>query len=120
MSRKNGIEWNMSSLISGIVSYNKKVTQAIEMYANTVAQRLEGDAKEQAKWTDRTGRARQSLNGYVEKSKSSYRICLAHGVDYGLWLELAHEKRYAIVEPIIRINAPYVVKDFEKLLKNIT
>lgn len=90
----------------------------IEMYVKTQAKSLESYAKENRPWTDRTGHARQRLTGYVTTIPKGYRINLAHGVDYGIWLELAMEKRYAILEPTIRLKGKEVVNGMRNLLNN--
>lgn len=83
------------------------------------AKKLEGYAKQNAPWTDRTGRARQSLNASVSTIPNGYRITLAHGVDYGLWLELAHERRFAIVMPAIEKKGGEIVKSFQNFMENM-
>jgi hypothetical protein len=65
------------------------------------AGQLEGYAKDHAPWTDRTGNARNGLHGGVEVRKDEYVLFLSHGVDYGIWLELAHGGNYAIVRPTV-------------------
>lgn len=115
----NSIKFDANAMQIGLAQLKLKTAQAVAMFVQTQAIKLEGDAKEQAKWTDRTGAARQRLKGTVEKVSTGYRIKLAHGVDYGLWLELGAEKKYAIVEPIIRINSPYVIQDLENLLERL-
>lgn len=80
-----------------------KKAVALRMYAETGAQKLRTYAQQHRRWTDRTGHARQRLTAYVTKVESGYKITLAHGVDYGLWLELAHEKKYGIIPETIRV-----------------
>ena len=89
------------------------------MYAETQAKNLEGYAKEHRPWTDRTGDARKRLNGYVTEIPNGYRINLAHGVDYGIWLELAMEKRFAILEPTVRLQGPEVLRGMNRLLNEL-
>ena len=110
---------DISDLLKGIYMIDKKADKAVKAFANTNVKVMESDAKEQAKWTDRTGAARNRLTGYVEEMATGYRLILAHGVDYGIWLELAHEKRFAIVEPIVRLTSPFIMKDFEGLLEKM-
>jgi hypothetical protein len=92
---------------------------AVQMFADTKAQYLQGEAQENRPWTDRTGEARKRLRGSYEKTVTGYRLVLAHGVDYGQWLELAHEKRYAIIEPTIRLCSPKIMKDFKGMMNRI-
>lgn len=113
------VRFNSNSLLDGLGRMKVRTEQAILMFAQTQATKFESDAKSQARWTDRTGHARQRLKGTVEKVPEGYKIKLAHGVDYGLWLELANEKKYAIVEPIIRTKSPYVIRDLNNLLERL-
>lgn len=92
---------------------------AIRMYAETQAKNLEGYAKEHRPWTDRTGDARKRLTGYVSEIPNGYRINLAHGVDYGVWLELAMEKRFAILEPTVRLQGGEVLRGLSNLLDKL-
>lgn len=112
------LEWkfDLDNLAKGIYMLDEKADAAVHMLAQNAASNLESDAKQQAKWTDRTGMARKSLKGSVQKLPSVYRIILAHGVDYGIWLELAHEKRFAIVNPLIELHAPFIMDDFKNLM----
>lgn len=114
-------EWDMNieNLKNGIVAVDKKAQAAVEMYAKNQSKMLESYAKQKAPWTDRTGMARKSLNATTEKKENGIRITLAHGVDYGLWLELAHEKRFAIVKPTIELKGNDVLKGYENLLGKI-
>lgn len=114
------IEVDVSELSIDLEDFKTKAHAALEMYAETEAKSLEGYAKANRPWTDRTGDARKRLTGSVEKNDSGLDIILAHGVDYGIWLELAHEKRFAIVEPTIRRKSPVVVRGLNRLLKGIS
>lgn len=111
--------FDMEHLLQGIYALDKKADTAVRALANTNAKSLESDAKEQARWTDRTGRARKSLYGYVDIIPDGYRIVLSHGVSYGFWLEKIQEGKYAIVEPLIRLSSPYIMRDFENLLEKM-
>lgn len=112
----NSFKFKSNSILANLGTSVEKLDKAVGMFASTEASRIEGDAKSQAKWTDRTGAARNRLKGSSEKINIGYRVQLSHGVDYGIWLELANEKRFAIVEPIIRLSAPYIMADFENLI----
>lgn len=108
---------DMADLLSG---FEYKVDMAVLGYAETASKIMEADMKENAPWTDRTGAARQRLTGTVERYSNGYRIKLAHGVEYGAALELAREKRYAIIDPTIRFTGTFVVMPgFAGLLEKI-
>lgn len=116
-----GFRLDAKGLIAGVQKLESKSDQAIRMFAEQGARMLEDSAKENRKWTDRTGRARQSLHAYVGKISSGYRITLAHGVDYGLWLELAHEKRFAIIPQTIEYVGTFeILPGFERLLDRLS
>jgi len=63
-----------------------------------IAPQMEGFAKENRKWTDRTGHARQGLEGeaFIEKGGIGCRIY--HRVDYAKWLETIQGGKFAILE----------------------
>lgn len=48
---------------------------------------LVNQAKEKAYWKDRSSHARNSINGGVEGAGHENTIYLAHGTEYGGWLE---------------------------------
>lgn len=83
------------------------------------AKEMENYAKVNRKWTDRTSMARRSLNGYVEEDKEHIRVGIAHGVDYGVHLELAHEKRYAILVPTLNKFKNAIMQSFYNITHGI-
>ena len=105
--------FDVSDVLEGLTKMNTKVIAALEMFGNTVAKDFESYAKANRPWTDRTGRARQGLTGYCIVRANGVRICIAHTVDYGLWLEYARDKKYAILEPTVRLKGPDAVRAFE-------
>ena len=104
---------DISEVVEGLDAL--RVTAAIQMYCETVSKVFEKYAKENRPWTDRTSRARQGLTGYVETTVSGFKIVIAHTVDYGLWLELAHEKKYAILEPTVRLKSTEALSGLKTL-----
>jgi hypothetical protein len=90
------------------------------MYAATKASVLESTMKEKRPWQDRTGQAKARLStGVSQPNEDTIRITLAHGVEYGIWLELAHEKQNAIIAPTIRTEAPQIVTDLQGIMAKI-
>lgn len=114
------MNFNLSGLTTGLMTFEDRLDAAVHMFADTAAQKLQGDARDNAKWTDRTGDARRRLTATTEKVPDGYQIKLAHGVDYGMALELAHQMRYAIIEPTIRYTGTLeIMPAFEGLLNSL-
>lgn len=97
-----------------------KLAALILMYSATKANKIESSMKTKRPWRDRTGYAKQRLTASVsEPEEGVVRITLAHGVDYGIWLELAKEKKYAIIEPTINEEAPKIITDLRDIMSQI-
>lgn len=111
----SSIRLDVKDVLIGLTNLETKMNAAVLMFSNTVAKDFESYAKHNRPWTDRTGRARQGLTGYVETKGPVYRINIAHTVDYGIWLEYARNKKYAILEPTVRIKSPEVIEAFKGL-----
>lgn len=99
----SGLTWVRSpaSLAERVEEYGRRVTAAVTAVAQYVAAEMQNEAKATASWTDRTGNARSGLFGTAEASfaESVVTIYLSHGatIDYGVYLELAHAGRYAVI-----------------------
>jgi hypothetical protein len=90
------------------------------MLLKNLAGHMEGDAKDNIPWKPRFGHAQEGLHAGVEKSGSELILYLAHGVEYGIWLELACKKKedrqttwnqpgpYAIINPTIEKYLPQI------------
>ena len=114
-----GIQFDMSDVMEHLTDAETKAQTAIYMYASEGAKKFENYAKNNRPWTDRTGQARQRLNGYVETMPGKVRINIAHGVDYGIYLELCHERKYAILQRTVNTEGPEVLEGFKTLLRRI-
>ena len=110
---------NVDNVIDGLSGFEKKAELALRVYAETVAKDFESYAKSNRPWTDRTGRARQGLTGYVKTTETGYRIVIAHTVDYGIWLEFARERKYAILEPTVRLKGQEAIQGMKHLLDRL-
>lgn len=96
---------------------DEAIKKRLLVYANASAPIFEGYAKQNRPWTDRTGDARKRLKCTAKAIDEGVEISLSHGVDYGLWLELAHEQNYAILKPTIEIKAPEFVEGLKNLFQ---
>lgn len=70
---------------------------------------VEGEAKLNAHWTDRTGNARRALRAFPkELERGAAALVLVHGMEYGVNLELGYMGRYAIILPTLKDFYPRV------------
>lgn len=114
------LDWNSSILNKALEEAKPKLRTAALMYALKEADKLRTYMQVNRPWTDRTGEAKRRLNATVsQESQDIIRITLAHGVSYGYWLEVAHEKKYSIIGPTIKIEGPRVMEGFTGLMKKI-
>lgn len=88
---------------------------AVVALAQDWAGELEGRAKQDAPWTDRTGNARSGLRGETVVSRNQVKIALAHSVEYGVYLELANDGRYAILKPTLDAAVPEIYLAYKRL-----
>lgn len=115
------IDYSASSLHKKLSDdFSQKFGALILMFASTNARTLEYKMKANRPWTDRTNMAKVTLRAVVSQpDKNTIRITLAHGVSYGIWLELANEKNYAIVAPTIKEEGPRVIEDLNGILSQL-
>ncbi len=86
-----------------ITQTNRRFFVGLGQLINAVALRGESLAKTQAPWTDRTGAARAGLAGSAATGPAESEVVLSYNVDYGIWLELANQGRYATVIPTMQV-----------------
>lgn len=111
------IRIDSKQLLKRLENAETKSQLAIRMFAQEGAKKFENYAKINRPWTDRTGHARQRLVGWVETFSDKVRIHIGHGVDYGVYLELCNEKRYAILQPTVNACSKEVIQGFSKLMR---
>lgn len=110
-------KFNANDLLKGLAEREIKTRASLGLYADTVAKKMESHAKSNKPWTDRTGRAKQSLNSSWGWRGDVARVELSHGVDYGVYLEFCNEKKYAIIKPTIDKISPEAIRGLNKILK---
>lgn len=96
---------------------NKQLA-ALGLYAETAAMKMEDYAKPNAPWTDRTSNARQSISGGHFWRGNNLVVRLSGGMEYSVYLELAMEKRWAILRPTVERFAPDILSGYQRLVKD--
>lgn len=74
-------------------------------------------AQKNRRWTDRTGYAKMLLQSVVATvGKKEIQSIVAHGVDYGVYLEYSFNRRYAILEEARDAIYPEAAKAIQEML----
>lgn len=90
------------TLTPGLKAFPDQVDQQIAVTVDYFSTRAEAYMKQNAPWTDRTGNARSTLHADTfHEPNVQHGIVCAHGMPYGIWLEIAHEGRFEIINPTI-------------------
>ena len=114
------IDYTNSPLSKNLDKVSVKLGALILMYSSTKAAKLKADMQINRPWTDRTGMAKARLDTVVSQpDNNTVRITLSHGVSYGIWLELAHEKNYAIIGPTIQREGPKITDELKGIMDRI-
>lgn len=117
MAPKAGFKLDFSQVDENIEKLKSKFEGAMKILCDNGAQKMEAYAKQHRPWKDQTGNARQRLKGSWSKEGSSYKIQIAHGVSYGVWLEVKNERRYAILKPTVeKVGYQEIIPAFENFV----
>ena len=110
-------EVNVQEFIGNLDRLNDRMLSATRLYAETSAQQMEAYAKQNAPWKDITGISRQTISHDVKSERYKQTIILRGGVSAHFpYLELAFERRYAIIEPTLIKMAPGIVRGWRKVI----
>ncbi|WP_443660491.1 hypothetical protein [Clostridium algidicarnis] len=111
-----GLEENMKKL----KQFTPKLKAALALDARNIASEMEQWAKQNIVWKDRTAHARLFLKSTVTwKNSNELMIAISHHVDYGVYLELCNEGKYAILEKSIQEYVPEFQKGWEKIVQSV-
>ena len=111
------LQWDMKEFEEAITFIQTRFQTSILILCEVAAAKMEEYAKDEAIWIDRTSNARQKLIGqayYV--TMDQVQIAVSHQMDYGIWLELAHGRDYAILETAIEENIDELLNSIKRLI----
>ena len=112
------LKLDVKQVVQNMAKFENKFDAALYQFANNGAQKMEAYARQNRPWTDRTGRAKQSLKGSAYRVNKGYRLEIAHGVSYGVYLEYAHERKFAILWPTVNtVGRNQIMPAFDKFIE---
>jgi 23S rRNA G2445 N2-methylase RlmL len=97
------------TIIANIDNFGGDIRRALVDIAEEIAPQMTGYAKQNARWTDRTGNARRGLGTTIRQvNENTVDLIIAYNVPYGIWLEVKHAGRYAILMESIQATIPTI------------
>lgn len=109
----------IDKVIKNLKQFTPKLKAALALDSQNIATNMEQWAKDNALWTDRSSNARQFLKATVNwKNSNELMITMSHHVDYGVYLELCNEGRYAILEQAIQEFTPEFKKGWKEIVQS--
>jgi hypothetical protein len=112
-----GFRLDIESVLTGLANFESKAKAAVSLYGDTASKKLEKEAKENARWIDRTGLSRKTIQGGSQWDGNKNVIYIAGNTPQFVYLELAHDKKYAILQPTVDKLAPSILRGMGNLLK---
>lgn len=107
----SSVTWDDREIQRGLDEYLNRVLDAVQSVLEYVAPILEASAKNLAPWEDQTGNARQTLYTLVQEfSGEAVSLYLAHGVEYGIFLEMNFAGRFGIIWDSILAVLPMILE----------
>lgn len=106
MSKRNvfTLEWRIDPTALGKAierDYADELVRRAKRVMTAAAPVAEDHMKRVAPWQDQTGDARRLLMAETQDNGEEIALYLIHGAAYGIWLELRHAGRYAVLVPTL-------------------
>lgn len=94
------ITLDVSEFNDKIKAFDKTMQAQLKVVGSTISKNMETYAKANHPWTNRTYSAQNKLRGSYEVNDNTLDISIAHGVDYGYYLETRadFDGKYKILE----------------------
>jgi len=110
------VSYNDKKLRQRVKNFDSDLRRAVGMVVDRQAQEATGWMRTNARWTDRTGAARSGLQGIPIHARTYEEILLTYSVNYGIWLEIAHDRKYAILAPAMRVMGDELMRNLSHIL----
>ena len=111
------VDNGLAGVLRNLKKWEEEKRAGIEVVGKLTAQEMAQYSKANARWTDRTANARQGLKGgSLWRNTAQMIIYIAHRVSYGVFLELSHEKRFAILQPTVNRFKNSVLNKLKRIM----
>lgn len=111
--------FGLSSLRRTIKHYENATAREIQQLSRHLAEQMELTAKINAPWTDRTGSARRTLQGFAGLIDENIYIGVAGNMPYSPDLEYGYREKYAILRPTVTWYSVGVVQQLAEIIYDL-
>jgi hypothetical protein len=116
-----GIEQDTAKVKKNILSiYQRRKIKLYALatsYAGKAINIFRREQGEQTFWTNQTNDAYKRMFAKQFARDDEIGFFLSHGVEYGIYLELANDRQFEAIRPIMMSLAPQFIKDARKVIE---
>jgi len=107
-----------SQVLNNLDRWYQKKMAGVQGVGMIIAAEAAKKSKANRPWKDQTHHAKQGLYGKVRKEDTKFIIEHGHRVDYGVWLELAKDGKYAILEKTLNELKPEFLSRVKQIMES--
>jgi hypothetical protein len=115
-------KWDGGTLTVNTEVLPAKINESISLTVDYAGDYGQGKLKMEAPWHDNTGNARTGLFTATEHIgddiSSEHHLLFSHGVDYGIWLEVANQGKWQIIMPTLVSVGQDLMKGLDGMLNH--
>lgn len=111
-----GLKLNLGPINTGMIALQAKKQAGLTAFAESAAETFENYAKRNYPWTNRSYRASKSIRGDYMWQGNTVKVSIEIEVEYGVYLEYAHGKRWAVCEPTVQACSAKVLKGLSRII----
>jgi len=107
----------MGGVLGSLDRWRDKRMAGVQGVGTIIAAEAAKKSKANRPWKDHTHHAKQGLYGKVRREDTKFIIEHGHRVDYGVWLELARDGKYAILEKTLNELKPEFLSRVKQIME---
>lgn len=118
-------KYDGKELDDNLAQFGEQINKTITLTTDFAGDRGKSAMKLKAPWTDQTGNARAGLDVHVDHSGvgaigfTQHLLTFLHGVDYGIWLEIANNGKFQIIMPTVVQVAQETMNAFKDMFSKL-
>ncbi|EKQ52756.1 MULTISPECIES: hypothetical protein [unclassified Clostridium] len=110
------MEFDIENIITGLGNFEAKVKEIIDIYGDIAAKELEEEVKDNLSYSSKTVELANEIESGKEWTGDNCIIYVAGNKQEFVNLELANDKRYAVLKPAIDKLSPEILRNMDNLL----